>query len=83
MRWLVMEIRWGGCGGRGWRWLLQRPVVSDGRCSVSFSGSRDNMDVLGCGDLGMPRNASLPFIRSDPLSLPYLCLVIASLSIPV
>ena len=35
-----------------------------------FSGSRGKMDVLG-GDLGMPRNASLPFIRSDPLPLPY------------
>jgi hypothetical protein len=46
-----------------------------------FSVSRGKMDVLG-GDLGMPRNASLPFIRSDPLSLPY-AFVIPSLSILV
>ena len=44
-----------GCGGRGW--LLQWPVVSDGRCSVPFSVSRGKMDVLG-GDLGVPLSPS-------------------------
>ena len=42
---MVVGAGVGCCSGR---------VVSDDRCSVPFSGSRDNMDVLG-GDLGMPR----------------------------